>query len=86
MNKSHQSARIPNTRYPKMEPTNRENFAMWTFQAESHTRLHCRGKETSPLAQGHALCRFQDVSILFILLGQSNLWGPDTTIQIRLKE
>lgn len=38
---SYQSARIPNTRYPKMDPTNRENLAMWTFHAESHTRLHC---------------------------------------------
>lgn len=26
------------------------------------------------------------LSILFILLGKSNLWGPDTTVQIRLKD
>lgn len=58
--KSHQSARTPNTRYPKMEPTNRENFAMWTFHAESHTRLHCGRKQKSPLVQGHALCRLPD--------------------------
>lgn len=44
LQKSYQSARIPNTKYPKMDPTNRENFAMWTFHAESHTRLHCRDK------------------------------------------
>lgn len=47
--KSYQSARIPNTRYPKMDPTSRENLAMWTFHAESHTRLHCGDKQTQAL-------------------------------------
>ena len=28
-----------------MDPTSRENLAMWTFQAESHTRFHCRERE-----------------------------------------
>jgi len=42
--RTYQSARIPNVRYPKMDPTSRENLAMWTFHAESHTRLHCRNK------------------------------------------
>lgn len=44
---SYQSARIPNTRYPKMDPTKRENFAMWTFHAELHTRLHCWDKNNN---------------------------------------
>lgn len=41
---SYQSARIPKTRYPKLEPTSRANLAMWTSDAASHTRLHCGDK------------------------------------------
>lgn len=37
---AYQSAMTPITRYPNMEPTSKENLAMWTFQAESHTRFH----------------------------------------------
>ena len=29
-----------------MDPTRRENFAMWTIHAELHTRPHCRDRQT----------------------------------------
>lgn len=29
-----------------MEPTSRENFAMWTFHSPSHTSVHCNQNKT----------------------------------------
>lgn len=49
----YQSARIPNTRYPKLDPTSRANLAMWTSHADLHTRLHCKDKSAGmSLTQG----------------------------------
>lgn len=44
---SYQSARIPKTRHPKLDPTSRANLAMWTSHADLHTRLHCGDKSAN---------------------------------------